>query len=176
MKLLLLLTFSSLTHSAYVPPSGYAFPGYGFSWFDPVCADACQYPIASALLSCTATEPSGDHATGAAPSSPECFASDTAFLTTLAYCMNSTCDPIKVPTWQREKFWATKVTGDPALVPKWDYSRALEEVTARPTVEFNPMSRDILNQTVLVGSATYEMQSRFMVMFDHLEALQPRYM
>ena len=176
MKLLLLLTLASLTHSTYVPPSGYAFPGYGFSWFDPVCAYACQYPIRSAQLSCTATEPSGFHDTGAAPSSPECFANDTASLTTLAYCMNSTCDPIKVPTWRREKFWAKEVTGDPAVAPKWSYSRALEEVTEKPTVEFNFMSNNILNQTVLVPSEIYEIESNFMARLDHLEALQPRYM
>ena len=176
MKLLLLVTLPSLTHSVFVPPSGAAFPGYGFSWFDPVCAQACHYPIASASLSCTSTEPSGDHATGAFPSSPECFAGDTAFLTTLAYCMNSTCDVIEVPTWRREKFWATMVTGDPAVVPKWDYSRALDEITAPPTVEFNFMSKGTLNQTVLVSSAMYEIQSRFMNLFNYLEALQPRYM
>ena len=176
MKLLLLLTLSSLAHSAYVPPSGFAFPGYGFSWFDPVCANACHYPIANAILSCTAAEPSGDHVIGAAPSSPECFAGDTAYLTTLAYCINSTCDPIEVPTWQREKFWATKATGNPAVVPKWDYSRALAEVTAPPTVEFNLMPMNVLNQTVLVSSMTYEIESKFMVLFDHLDSLQPRYM
>lgn len=174
MKLLLLLvTFSPLTHSLFVPSSGAYFSGYGFSWFDPVCAQACRYPIAGALLSCTFTEPSDDP-TGPIPSSPECLAGDTAFLTTLAFCMNSTCD--EVPTWRREKFWATSVTGDPAVVPKWDYSRALEEVTAPPTVEFNFMSRDILNQTVLVSSEMIEIQSKYMALFDYLEALQPRYM
>ena len=90
--------------------------------------------------------------------------------------MNSTCDPIKVPTWQREKFWATKVTGDPAVMPKWDYARALEDIVERPTVEFNFSSENTLNQTVLVSDAVYRIQSHFMVMFDHLEALQARYM
>ena len=90
--------------------------------------------------------------------------------------MNSTCDPIEVPTWRREKFWAIEVTGDPAVVPKWDYSRALEEVVAPPTVEFNIMSHDVLNQTVLVNSAIIGIESKFMVLFNYLEALQPRYM
>ena len=176
MKLLLLVTLSSFTHSVFVPPSGRAFPGYGFEWFEPVCAQACRYPIANALLSCTATEPSADHETHAPPSSPECFAGDTAFLTTMAYCMNSTCDPIEVPTWRKEKFWATFVTGNPTVLPKWDYSRTLEEVIAPPTVEFNFMSTEILNQTVLVSSELYGIESKFMVLFNYLEALQPRYM
>ncbi|KAI9759018.1 MAG: hypothetical protein M1835_000480 [Candelina submexicana] len=109
------------------------------------------------------------------PTSPECRASDTPFLTTLVYCMNLTCDPVKVPIWQKEKFWATKVTGDPNVIPKWDYSRALEEIKGTPMVEFNSGSKSTLNQTMLIGMSTYEIQSRFMVMFDHLEALQPRY-
>ena len=55
--------------------------------------------------------------------------------------------------------------GDPAVVPKWDYSRALEEVVAQPTVEFNIMSHDVLNQAVLVNSAIIEIESKFMVLF-----------
>ncbi|KAI9722283.1 MAG: hypothetical protein M1812_001755 [Candelaria pacifica] len=107
--------------------------------------------------------------------SPECRASDTPFLTTLAYCMNSTCDPVEVPAWKKEKFWAIQVTGDPAVLPKWDYARALEEIMDMPMVEFNASSDSVLNQTMVVGKATYEMQSKFMVMFDYLEALQARY-
>lgn len=176
MKLSLLLTLSSLTHISLAHVMSPYFPGYGFRWYDPVCGFACNNAIASAPLSCTSTESSGGHSHMLGPTSPECYASDTAFLTTLAYCMSATCDPIKVPTWQREKFWVTEVTGDPAVEPKWDYSTTLKEVRERPTVEFNSSSRSTLNQTVLVSKVTYEMQSKFMVMFDHLEALQARYM
>lgn len=90
--------------------------------------------------------------------------------------MNATCDPVKVPAWQREKFWATQVTGDPAVIPKWDYARTLQEVRGSPAAEFNSSSEDALNQTVSISTTTYEIQSRFMVMFDHLEILQARYM
>jgi hypothetical protein len=173
MKLPLLLTLSSLTHVSPAHLMSPYFPGYGFSWYDPVCGFACNKAIASAPLSCTS---SGGHSHASGPTSPECYASDTAFLTTLAHCMNSTCDPIKVPTWQMEKFWATKVTGDAAVVPKWDYSKTLKEVSERPTVEYNSSSKGILNQTMLVSKATYEMQSKFLTLFDHLEALQSRYM
>lgn len=175
MKLPFLLVLSSLTHFSLAHLQGAAFQEYGFSCYDPVSGYACSTAIASATLSCTSMG-SSDHSHMAMTTSPECFASDMAFLTNLAYCMNSTCDPIKVPTWQREKFWATKVTGDPAVVPKWDYARALEEVRERPTVEFNSSSESILNETVLVSKADDEMQSKFMVMFEHLEGLQPRYM
>ena len=170
----LVLALCSLTHFALAHLQSHHFPGYGFSWYDPVCGYACNGAIASAPLSCTPMESIGGSSM-AGPTPPECLAGDTAFLTTLAYCMNSTCDPVKVPTWQREHFWATKMTGDPSVMPKWDYARALAEIGERPTFEFNFSSTSTLNQTVLVSDAFYNIQSRFMVMFEHLEALQPRY-
>ncbi|PQE03966.1 hypothetical protein CJF31_00003065 [Rutstroemia sp. NJR-2017a BVV2] len=115
-------------------------------------------------------------------------ASDTAFLTTLAYCMNSKCDSDNVPVWKREQFWAATLMvmddgmsmGDMAMddtsgLPKWDYTEALLRVSEKPTVEFNSSSKSIMNQTMLVSRADYEMQSKFMIMFDYLESLQPRY-
>lgn len=59
---------------------------------------------------------------------------------------------------------------------KWDYSRALGELKEKPTVEFDSSSESILNETVLISEATIKMQSEFLPMFDHLEALQMRYM
>jgi hypothetical protein len=108
--------------------------------------------------------------------SPDCYATDTAYLTTLAYCMSTHCDPEREPTWRREKFWSTRVTGDESVLPKWDYTTALAEVKETPTVVYNASSPDVLEQTVLVSEASYEMQSKFMVLFDHIEGLQSRYM
>lgn len=166
MKLSLLVTIFALVRSSLaghlVSPK---FPGYGFSWYDPVCGFACYNAISGAPLSCS----------DSGVTSPECFASNMPFLTTLAYCMNSTCDPMKIPTWQREKFWSMHITGDMAVEPHLDYSRTLEKLREPPTVEFNSSSKSPLNQTVLVGKATYEMQSKFMIMFDHLEMLHARY-
>ena len=87
--------------------------------------------------------------------------------------MNSSCATL--PTWEREKFWATKVTGDPAILPKWDYSKALEEIKERPTIEFNSSSKETLNETQVVSRESYEIQSKFMVMFEYIEMLQARY-
>ncbi|KAK3064204.1 hypothetical protein LTS18_009225 [Coniosporium uncinatum] len=174
MKVPLLFAVSIVAGPGLAHLQDFAFPGYGFSWYDPVCGYACSNAIASAPLACTSMEAMG-HSHGSGPTSPECFASDTAYLTTLAYCMSTRCDSIKVPTWQREKFWSTKVTGDATVLPKWDYTRAVEEVGERPTVEFNSSLENVLSQTMLVSDADYEMQSRFMVLFDYLEALQPKY-
>lgn len=173
--LLLLFGLFSLIRQALAHIQSPYFPGYGFSWYDPVCGFACYNAISSAPLSCTSMDHSTGHSHGSGMTSPECRASDIAFLTTLAYCLNSTCDPVEVPTWQREKFWATRVTGSADVLPKWDYSRALEEVDGEPIAKFNASSGNILNETMLVTAESYEMQSRFMVMFDYLEMLQARY-
>ncbi|KAK6330012.1 hypothetical protein TWF718_003439 [Orbilia javanica] len=151
------------------------FPGYGFSWYDPVCAFACYNSISGATLACTSTDHSGSHShgSGSGPTSPECRAGDTAFLTTLAYCMNVTCNAEDTPTWRRQEFWETQVTGDPNVLPKWDYFRALAEISSVPTVVFN--SSVVLEETVVVSDETLGMQTRFMHMFDYIEMLQARY-
>jgi hypothetical protein len=180
MKLYLLHALLLLIQSSYAHVQNFHFPGYGFHWYGPVCGYACYNTLSHAPLSCSM----------GAMTSVSCQASDSVFLTTLAYCMNSACDADNVPVWKREQFWAATLMvmdggmsmsmGDMAMddmsgLPKWDYTEALLIVTERPTVEFNASSKSILNQTVLVSKADYEMQSRFMVMFDYLESLQPRY-
>lgn len=173
LQCLLLLICSSLAHL-----EDSHFPGYGFHWYDPVCGYACYNALSSAPLACSS----------GGTTSVSCQASDTAFLTTLAYCMSSPCDTDDVSVWKREKFWAATLMvmgdgmsmddmtmGDMSGLPKWDYTEALLKVTKTPTVEYNSSSKSILNQTMLVSKADYEMQSKFMVLFDYLEALQPRY-
>lgn len=112
------------------------------------------------------------HGTG--PTSPECRAGDIAFLSTLAYCMDFYCDPVEVPTWKREQFWSMHVTGDESVLPKWDYSLALEAVSKVPSVVYN--SSEVMSQTVVLPLEEYDMQYHFNVKFDRLEMLQARYM
>jgi len=107
--------------------------------------------------------------------SPECYANNIAYLTTLALCMRENCDPATVPVWQREKYWITSVTGHDAIVPKWDYSEALAQITELPTAEYNSTSEDMLVETMLVPPAAYETQYTFNIMFDHLEKIQASY-
>ncbi|KAH7139164.1 ferric reductase like transmembrane component-domain-containing protein [Dendryphion nanum] len=173
MKLSVALAVSSLVSSSFAHLESFYFPGYGFSWYDPACGFACNNAISGATLVCTSHASGHSHMGG--PTSPDCYASDTSYLTTLAYCIKSNCDPVKVPTWKREQFWSTKVTGDPTVSPKWDYIRALEEVDGVPTVEYNSSSKAVLNQTVLVPKATYAMQYNFNIKFDYIEMLQAKY-
>ncbi|KAJ3052586.1 hypothetical protein HK097_006022 [Rhizophlyctis rosea] len=117
-----------------------------------------------------------DHGEGGhhmAMSSPECLGNDSAFLTTLAWCMKTACDNDGISVPKREEFWATKVTGDESVLPKWPYTQALLEIKTPPTVVYN--ASELMNQTVLLAPEVYAMQSNFMVMFDFIEALQSKY-
>ena len=156
-----------LTQNAFAHLRSQHFPGYGFGWYDPPCAFACEDALSAAPLSCTDVE------TGS--SSPECRATNVPFLTSLAYCMQQNCDADSTPAWQRELFWHDKMTGDVSVVPMMDYATALMLVNGTPTVEFNSSSEDVLNTTVLVPDTAYLMQYKFNVMFDHIEMLQARY-
>jgi hypothetical protein len=104
--------------------------------------------------------------------------------------MKSACDSDNMPAWKREQFWAATLMvmddgmsmsmgdmdmDDMSGLPKWDYTESLLRVTERPAVVFNSSSKSIMNQTMLVSKASYEIQSKFMVMLDYLESLQPRY-
>jgi hypothetical protein len=175
MRLLLFIVSASFSVTVFaMSASESAFPGYGFSWYGPVCGYACNAALANAMLSCTEMDHSMDHmGMSMGMTTPECRASDTSFLTTLAYCMNTTCD---IPIWKREKFWANQATGDETVPPKWTYEQALAEIKGKPTVVFNQSSEDVLDGTQIVNQETYGIQARFMVMFDYIEMLQARYM
>jgi len=169
----LALLSQTRAHSA-----SYKFPGYGFSWYDPVCAYACYNSLTGATLQCTEMDHSMDDMGGmhmAGPTTPECRASDVSFLTTLAYCFNTTCDEVAVPVWKREQFWNGKVTGDESVVPKLSYGEALAQIKEMPMVTFNSSSMDALNGTQIVPKTTIDMQSKFMVLFDKLEMVQAKY-
>ncbi|PIA94130.1 Ferric reductase transmembrane component 4 [Cercospora beticola] len=107
--------------------------------------------------------------------SPQCQANDTALLTSLAYCMKEHC-PADVTAADIEDYWGSRMLDTTGTVQaKWTYGEALAQVTEPPTAVFNSSSEDVLNQTVLAPKSTYEVNNRFNILFDHLEALQARY-
>ncbi|KAL9127263.1 MAG: hypothetical protein Q9217_003822 [Psora testacea] len=105
--------------------------------------------------------------------SPQCRAGDTAFLTTLAWCMSTNCAQYHVPTSRLEKFWEEQCTGDPTVAPKWDYRTALQHVTQPPTRELT--MDDTLDFTALAPEATWELQYRTLTFFEAEERVHARY-
>lgn len=114
------------------------------------------------------------HSMGGDPmTTPECRASDTSFLTTLAYCLNSTCAQDDVPAWKLEKYWADECTGDPSVAPKWTYAQSLSQVTEPPTREVT--EEDTLNFTGIVPHDSWEIGYYTDINFEWEETLHPRF-
>ncbi|KAK5651922.1 hypothetical protein OQA88_11581 [Cercophora sp. LCS_1] len=151
-----------------------ALIGYGIVMYDPSCGFACRDSISGYVLECSVHDhgPAGAHSHGAGgPTSPECRASDSAFLTTLAYCINSTCDT--VPAWKKEKYWADQATGDPAVSPKWTLSEALANIREAPSREVG--EDESLNFTALVSYETWATNKATREYFELAETLHSRY-
>ncbi|KAH6666349.1 ferric reductase transmembrane component 4 [Halenospora varia] len=143
--------------------------------YNPNCAFACRGAIASAMLSCSDMAAMGGmtHHGGSAMTTAECRANDTSFLTTLAWCMSSTCAEYKVETWKLEKYWLDKTTGEPEVMPKWGYTETLGKIKEAPKAEWN--EEDTLNFTALVAHEAWDTQRLTMANFELAETLHSRY-
>lgn len=156
--------------------------GIGKGMYHPSCAHGCRGAISSAPLSCSVVvhEGGGGGMMGhgnTAETSPACRANDTAFLTTLAWCMNTACEPLSASAWLLEKFWVEKTTGKPGLVPKWTYGETLHRVVGdkQPERELDLEHGEALNFTAVVPREAWEVEMRSLEYFEHQESTQSRY-
>lgn len=147
--------------------------GVGIEMYNPVCAHACRSPLASLHLSCTdeSHSPSGGHHSSA--TGPDCFAKDTPFLTTLAWCMQSRCAPDNVEAWRLEKYWDLKATGDETIPPRWTYAETLNEISRPPTTQLN--SSEPLEFTSLTSDDDYLAARIAMASFEEQETYHSRF-
>jgi hypothetical protein len=106
-----------------------------------------------------------------AMTSPSCRASDQAYMTTLAYCMNTKWGG--VPAWQLEEYWATAAATVPTVAAKWDYRTALEHVAEAPTMMW--AMGMTLNHTMLAPEAGFRIQSWFIPVMYRNSTLLFRY-
>ncbi|KAI1453015.1 ferric reductase like transmembrane component-domain-containing protein [Annulohypoxylon moriforme] len=171
------LLFFAITTSLFTSVlGGNGLIGYGQWWYDPKCCYACRGVIASAPLECPDGSMSGTDMemdmTMASPTAP-CISENIAFLTTLAFCINSTCQEDDVPTWKIEKYWADQATGDSSILPRWTYGATLANVTQVPTKTWT--SGQVLNYTALLSPSDYEYQKSFDNLFDWEERTQSTY-
>jgi hypothetical protein len=146
-----------LALGACVHAENQGFPGLvgvGITLYDPPCAFACHDAIAYSPLACT----SEDHGGGghhASPTSNECYASDDAFLTTLAWCIKQRCQGVEM--WKLEEYWrkssiSIKINPTPPP-PKWTYQESLARVEGTPNVTL--VAGEALNETMLVDETDY---------------------
>ncbi|KAK2747992.1 hypothetical protein FQN57_001583 [Myotisia sp. PD_48] len=167
-KILALLSLAICT----LPGPTFAFIGLGIEMYHPSCAFACRAAIASAPLSCS-THGEGEHSK--AQTTPDCRAGNTPFLTTLAWCMNSTCDPSTVSTWQLEKYWREKATGGVTVLPKWSYVEAIHQVANPPSREWEGDAHNTLNFTAIVPHHSWESQKLTLEYFEYQESAHAKY-
>jgi hypothetical protein len=128
------------------------------------------------MLECSGHEEMGgmgemDH--GGSMTTPECRASDTSYLTTLAFCMKTKCASFNIATSELERYWETIATGDPAVVPKWTYSQAIAEVPIAPTKVLG--AEEMLDFTALVDEDTWHAAWNTLVIFEREEVIHARY-
>ncbi|KAL2810538.1 hypothetical protein BJX63DRAFT_444717 [Aspergillus granulosus] len=166
--------------------------GYGISMYNPPCAHACRASIPNPL-NCTMTSdshmhmgkrahghtetteelPMGDGWMVEASPSPECYATNDAFLESLAFCMHSRCTTESNSTLQ--EYWelnvAGRMPGQP--LPKMSYEDAFQTIDGTPPLIAN--TSVILNATGVVPEDTYMVEYRTLTTFERVETAHERY-
>ena|ERR1700753_1848277 len=138
--------------------------GLGAKLYDLPCGTACYEGIAFNPLVCTPKTSNGhshSHKHAREPTTPSsCFAADSSYLTTLAWCIKQNCP--NVETWKIEKFWRhyavnRKIFPVPP-VPKWTYQESLQNINETPTQMMG--MNTLLNKTMTVNNQKYELAWR----------------
>ncbi|EPS45668.1 hypothetical protein H072_340 [Dactylellina haptotyla CBS 200.50] len=125
--------------------------GYPYNPFAPYCAMACIRPLMAMMLDCS----SDGQMIGSMlmTTTTECWADNTPYLSSLAWCMNIKCAPFDIPASELEHFWETQATGQQnagaiTVPPKWSYGEALA-LNERPMFQLTVGDMD-LNRTALI--------------------------
>jgi hypothetical protein len=138
--------------------------GLGANLYDLPCGTACYEGIAFNPLVCTPKTSNGNshgHKGPKEPTTPSsCFATDSSFLTTLAWYIRQNCPNIE--TWKIEKFWRYNAVNKKIFpvppVPKWTYQESLQNINETPT-QMMEMGT-LLDKTMIVNSQQYTLASR----------------
>lgn len=166
--------------------------GYGNSPYNPLCSESCLRSFSSLGLDCetlandgavpinhNSTDSNqtdhGDHSGGnrrrhvMAKTTPECFANNTPFLTSVAWCISTRCEEQgSVPDSLIEQHWDYWLTGTKGVVkPKWSYAESLARVNPTPPRVQLKQTDMMLNETSLVLPATYLAQWNVLGAVNH---------
>lgn len=137
-----------------------ALNGFPANPYDPFCAMSCLRSLYSLRLSCSSTGDTVGMMT--MKTSSACWAENTPYLTSLAWCMHTKCSEYNVKNSKLEYFWETESTGqsdagETGVPPKLSYTEALANITSPPTIQLTPEDT-WLNDTSLVSPLVYEEQ------------------
>jgi hypothetical protein len=155
---------------------GHGLIGYGINMYKPECAYTCRAALSAGSLSCTTETMSHDDGMGMmmeSETSPECYATDDAFLQSLAYCLSVKCTD--TPLWDLEHYWSLNVAGGnlEQPLPKESYQQALAKVVTPPTQMME--SAGMLMKTMLVNEDDYLLNFNGQTGFETSEDVHERY-
>ncbi|KUJ15353.1 uncharacterized protein LY89DRAFT_783518 [Mollisia scopiformis] len=125
----------------------------------PFCAMTCLRSIYGLTLSCS-TMDAGTLGMMKMETTSACWAENTPYLTSLAWCMNQKCAEYNNTVAELEYFWETEATGQSnagqtGVPPKWSYSQSLANVSASPPTTVLAANATWLNSTSLVNPLVY---------------------
>ncbi|KIW16144.1 hypothetical protein PV08_06195 [Exophiala spinifera] len=158
--------------------------GYGIKMYYPNCCSSCRSVLSGAQLNCSETmDMEGmagmDMGGSDFSTSSDCYATDDAFLQSMAVCISEKCpkDPSakNLRDWQIEQWWQMNIPGTAAVQPdpKETYQEALAKVQTTP--EDTIISGNPLNRTMLVSDDDYQPNWNANNAFEHGEILHERY-
>lgn len=144
---------------AGVPFQG-ALNGFPANPYDPFCAMTCLRSLYGLTLSCSSKGDTIGMMTMTTTSA--CWAENTPYLTSLAWCMHIQCAQYDIPNSKFELFWETETTGQSSagqigVPPKWSYAESLGKIPTPPKAQLTP-DDTWLNETSLVPPLVYEEQ------------------
>ncbi|KAF1977649.1 hypothetical protein BU23DRAFT_550921 [Bimuria novae-zelandiae CBS 107.79] len=155
--------------------NGHGLIGYGIDMYKPNCAYSCRAAISSCTLDCsTMMEMDGMDMSMdemMMETSADCYATDDAFLETMAYCISTKCEG--VPAWELEKYWKANIAGTKAVQPdpKWTYQETLERITSPP----NETAGSELNKIMLVSEEDWMASWNAQDSFEKAEGKHEKY-
>jgi hypothetical protein len=129
--------------------------GFGISLYPDLCCQACHDSLSSLYLTCTAFDHGemSDDGMGdmgmTGMTSDDCYATNTAWLQTMAYCVQQNCNADGYPIEKQAKCFSAQTVGG-ASTPNFQDSLP----ATPPTVELAD-NATWLNMTSLVNSDIY---------------------
>lgn len=156
---------------------GHGLVGYGISMYKPLCAFACRDVLSTSVLSCSSHTHESEgmemdmHKGG--ETSPECYATDDAFLQTLAFCMATRCRDVAV--WDLERYWDRNVPGRQPNqpIPKVTYQQTLANMTSAPSD--NVVVGEVLTEPMIVSDEDWEGSYNAQGVFEEMESRHETY-
>lgn len=126
------------------------------------------------MLECSGHDhAAGAHSHGAGPTSAECYAGDTPWLTTIAYCISKKCADIA--PWKLEKYWADQITKNKDVQPKWTYQATLTEMVGLEVPSRELEDDEMLNFTAVFNEKTWEAIRGTLYHFELVESRHSKY-